>query len=91
MRAPVIVTRPAAPGRRLTAALRRRGCEVAWWPAFDIAPPANEVAVRQALDHLADYDLALFVSPNAVHATAWTGRPTVSAVPARMKTAPSDA
>jgi len=68
--APVIVTRPAAPGRRLVAELRRRGADVAWWPAFDINPPADEAAARRALARLADYDLALFVSPNAVHATA---------------------
>ncbi len=82
MRAPVIVTRPAAPGRRLVAATATTWREVAWWPAFDIAPPANEAGGRAAaLDHLADYDLALFVSPNAVHATAerlavdWPARP----------------
>ena len=93
MRAPVIVTRPAAPGQRLAAALRRRGCEVAWWPAFDIAPPANEAAVRRALDHLADYDLALFVSPNAVHATAerlaadWPASTVIGAVGASTRDA----
>lgn len=70
MGGPVIVTRPAAPGQRLAAALLREGHDVAWWPAFDILPPADEGAVRRALDHLARYDLALFVSPNAVHATA---------------------
>ena len=70
MDGPVIVTRPAAPGQRLAAALLRQGRDVAWWPAFDILPPADEAAVRCALDHLARYDLALFVSPNAVHATA---------------------
>jgi uroporphyrinogen-III synthase len=68
--APVIVTRPAAPGKRLTALLRARGRDAVWWPAFDIAPPADEAAVRRAIDQLATYDLALFVSPNAVHATA---------------------
>lgn len=93
MRAPVIVTRPAAPGRRLAAALRRRGCEVAWWPAFDIAPPTSEAAVRRALDHLADYDLALFVSPNAVHATAerlaadWPASTVIGAVGASTRDA----
>ena len=93
MRAPVIVTRPAAPGQRLVAALRRRGGEVAWWPAFDIAPPANEAAVRRALDHLADYDLALFVSPNAVHATAerlpadWPASTVIGAVGASTRDA----
>jgi len=93
MRAPVIVTRPAAPGRRLAAALRRRGGEVAWWPAFDIAPPVNEAAVRRALDRLADYDLALFVSPNAVHATAerlsadWPASTVIGAVGASTRDA----
>ena len=70
MGAPVIVTRPAAPGRRLAAALRARGLEVAWYPAFEIAPPPDEDRVRETLGRLAAYDLALFVSPNAVHATA---------------------
>jgi uroporphyrinogen-III synthase len=93
MPAPVIVTRPAAPGERLAAALRRRGCEVAWWPAFDIAAPADEAAVRRALDHLADYDLALFVSPNAVHATAerlaadWPASTVIGAVGASTRDA----
>jgi len=93
MRPPVIITRPAAPGERLAAALRRRGCEVAWWPAFDIAPPSNEAAVRRALDHLANYDLALFVSPNAVHATAerlaadWPASTVIGAVGASTRDA----
>ncbi|HET9025804.1 MAG TPA: uroporphyrinogen-III synthase [Burkholderiaceae bacterium] len=93
MGAPIIVTRPAAPGQRLVATLRRRGCEVAWWPAFDIAPPVDEAAVRQALDHLGDYDLALFVSPNAVHATAerltadWPASTVIGAVGASTREA----
>ncbi|MGZ8272521.1 MAG: uroporphyrinogen-III synthase [Burkholderiaceae bacterium] len=70
MGAPVIVTRPAAPGQRLAAALRTHGSDVAWWPAFDILPPVDETAVRRVLGRLSEYDLALFVSPNAVHATA---------------------
>ena len=96
MGAPVIVTRPAAPGQRLVAALRRRGCEVAWWPAFDIAPPANEAAVRRALDHLGDYELALFVSPNAVHATAerltadWPASTVIGAVGASTREAAAE-
>lgn len=91
--APVIVTRPAAPGQRLVAELRRRGRDVAWWPAFDIVPPPDEAAVRHALDHLADYDLALFVSPNAVHAAAarlhapWPARTVLGAVGASTREA----
>jgi uroporphyrinogen-III synthase len=90
---PVIVTRPAAPGQRLAAALQRQGHDVAWWPAFDILPPADEGVVRRALDRLADYDLALFVSPNAVHATAermtaaWPGGTAIGAVGASTRDA----
>lgn len=93
MGAPVIVTRPAAPGERLTAALRRLGHEAAWWPAFDIAPPPDEAAVRRALDHLSAYDLAIFVSPNAVHATsarltsAWPASTVIGAVGASTREA----
>ena len=93
MGAPVIVTRPAAPGQRLTAALRNRGGDVAWWPAFDILPPADESAVRRALAQLADYDLAIFVSPNAVHATAerlgrdWPAETVIGAVGASTRDA----
>ena len=68
--APVIVTRPAEPGRRLVEELGRRGREVVWCPAFDIVAPADEAEVGRVLARLADYDLALFVSPNAVQATA---------------------
>jgi uroporphyrinogen-III synthase len=70
LRAPVIVTRPGGPGQRLNDALNRRGRDVVWCPAFDIGPPVDEELVRRTLDRLAEYDLALFVSPNAVHATA---------------------
>jgi uroporphyrinogen-III synthase len=70
MSGPVIVTRPAAPGRRLADRLRQCGRQVTWWPAFDIAPAADEGAVRNVLSRLATYRLALFVSPNAVQATA---------------------
>jgi uroporphyrinogen-III synthase len=90
---PVIVTRPAAPGRRLAAAVRARGIEVAWWPAFEIAPPADEARVREALRRLDAYDLALFVSPNAVHATAerlvgeWPAATVIGAVGAATRDA----
>jgi uroporphyrinogen-III synthase len=49
--------------------------------------------VRRALDHLADYDLALFVSPNAVHATAermtadWPASTVIGAVGASTREA----
>lgn len=90
---PVIVTRPAAPGRRLAMTLRGRGLVVAWWPAFEIGPPPDEDRVRQALARLSEYDLALFVSPNAVLATserlpgAWPAATAIGAVGAGTRAA----
>ena len=49
--------------------------------------------MRRTLDHLADYDLALFVSPNAVHATAerlaadWPASTVIGAVGASTRDA----
>jgi uroporphyrinogen-III synthase len=89
----VIVTRPAAPGERLTRELQRRGFDVAWWPAFAIAAPPDQRVVDAALARLGDYDLALFVSPNAVHAVAprlpapWPARTAIGAVGAATREA----
>ena len=70
LRAPVIVTRPAEAGRRLTARLVAAGFDVRWWPAFEIAPAPDEDAVRSRLSALADVPLVLLVSPAAVAACA---------------------
>lgn len=90
---PVIVTRPAAPGRRLADTLRGRGHEAAWWPAFEIVPPADPSRVDATLARLHDYDLAVFVSPNAVQAVAerlaidWPAATVIGAVGAATRDA----
>lgn len=65
----VIVTRPAHAGKRLFARIVQRGYAAAWWPAFDVLPAPDAAAVRAALARLAAYQLAIFVSANAVSAT----------------------
>lgn len=70
MATPIIITRPARPGERLADQLRQRGCDAFWWPAFEIEPTADADAARARLSRLAEYDLAVFVSANAVQATA---------------------
>lgn len=67
---PFIVTRPAAAGRALTDALAARGIDARWLPAFDIGPAPDPAHAVATLARLADFDLALFVSPAAVRATA---------------------
>lgn len=64
----VIVTRPAGAGERLVRRLQQESCRALWWPAFEIGPAPDPTAVRARLAQLGDYDLAIFVSPNAVHA-----------------------
>lgn len=67
---PFIVTRPAQAGRELTDALAARGADALWLPAFDLGPPPDVGEAERVLARLADFDLALFVSPAAVRATA---------------------
>lgn len=83
---PVIVTRPDAGGRSLAEALAARGFEALWLPAFEIGPAPDEAAARAALERIADFDLAIFVSPAAARATAallagsWPARTAIGAV-----------
>lgn len=83
---PVIVTRPDAGGRTLADELAARGFESLWLPAFEIGPAPDEHAAREALARLADFDLAVFVSPAAVRAAAallveaWPERTAIGAV-----------
>lgn len=64
----VIVTRPASAGQRLSERLLERGHRAWWWPVFDIGAAPDAQRARTTLARLADYDLAIFVSANAVRA-----------------------
>lgn len=64
----VIITRPSGAGERLYDRVVERGHRAIWWPAFDIAAAPDFAAASAALARLTDYDLAIFVSVNAVRA-----------------------
>jgi uroporphyrinogen-III synthase len=66
----VVVTRPGAAGRRLVDELARAGQPALWLPAFEFGAAPDEHAARAVLARLVDFDLAVFVSPQAVRATA---------------------
>lgn len=70
MKPRIIVTRPGDAGRRLHARLQQAGRDAVWWPAFDIGPAPDVEHARRLLDRLADFDLAILVSPAAARATA---------------------
>jgi uroporphyrinogen-III synthase len=67
---PVIVTRPAPAGPRLHQRLLQAGWDTVWLPAFQIGPVPDPQRAQSTLRQLADYDLAVFVSPAAVDAVA---------------------
>lgn len=82
----IVVTRPADAGRALAADLAARGGAVVCAPAFAIGPAPDVGATRRLLARVADFDLAVFVSPAAVRAVAahlagaWPAQTAVAAV-----------
>jgi uroporphyrinogen-III synthase len=90
---PLVVTRPEEPGRRLTAELIAAGVDTLWLPAFDLGPAPDPQRARQTLAQLAQFDLAVFVSPTAVDATAallpraWPATTTIGTVGAATERA----
>ena len=62
----VIVTRPARQSAGLARQLAALSATPIVFPAIVILPPSNRVALDAAHAHLADFDIAIFVSANAV-------------------------
>ena len=65
-----LVTRPGEAGQRLAGALRDHGQSALWWPAFDLLAPADVEPLQAMLQQLAQFDLAVLVSPAAVRGLA---------------------
>lgn len=82
----MIITRPAPAGPRLLQRLQHGGGDAVWWPAFTLGPAPDAGRARATLARLADFDLAIFVSPAAVQAVAelrsepWPSGTTIGAV-----------
>lgn len=62
----IAVTRPEAQCASLAGAIRARGGEALVFPLILIEPIEDSTALRAARDSLRDFDLAFFVSPNAI-------------------------
>lgn len=62
----VLVTRPAGLSEPLVALLRAQGGEAVLLPAIEILPPDDRASLDAAIDHLEEFDFAIFVSPTAV-------------------------
>ncbi|MFL6647748.1 MAG: uroporphyrinogen-III synthase [Sulfurifustaceae bacterium] len=65
----VLVTRPAHQADRLVGLIEQAGGTAIRFPTIEIGPPRHPEQLRDALTRLSDFDLAVFVSPNAVEQT----------------------
>ncbi|HEY8554144.1 MAG TPA: uroporphyrinogen-III synthase [Burkholderiales bacterium] len=65
----VLVTRPAHQAAPLARLIEQAGGTAILFPAIEIAPPRDPAALEAVLDRLDTFDLAVFVSPNAVEQT----------------------
>jgi uroporphyrinogen-III synthase len=62
----VLVTRPAHQALALSCMIEARGGIAIRFPTIEIAPPSDPQALKNAVARLELFDLAIFVSPNAV-------------------------
>ena len=62
----IVVTRPSAQAVALVAAIEREGGMAFRFPVLEIGDPADAAALAAAAARIDEYDLAVFVSPNAV-------------------------
>jgi len=84
----IVVTRPRAQAAPLAAAIAAAGGQPLLFPLLEISPATDPQPLAEAAGRLADYALAVFISPNAVdHALpailalgAWPAATTPAAV-----------
>jgi uroporphyrinogen-III synthase len=62
----VVVTRPAHQAGRLAALIAAEGGQAIVFPALAIGPPADHDALEAIINRIDTFDLAIFISPNAV-------------------------
>ncbi len=62
----VLVTRPAHQAEGLCRLLESAGATAVRFPMLEIAPPPDSGALERIIDRLEEFDMAIFVSPNAV-------------------------
>jgi uroporphyrinogen-III synthase len=71
----VIVTRPLRPAAAFAAKIAALGGTPLIWPAIVILPPQDPTQLAHVHAHLDDYDIAIFVSANAVEFGGRSNRP----------------
>lgn len=62
----IVVTRPRVQAAQLTQHIERLGGRALLFPLLEIAPAADQSTLHEQLARIAQFDLAIFISPNAV-------------------------
>ncbi len=63
----IVITRPRDQAAPLARRIEQAGGIPLLFPLLDIAPVQDQKALREQISRLAEFDLAIFISPNAVH------------------------
>lgn len=63
----VLVTRPRDQAENLAQLIEARGGQAIRFPVIEIAEPRDPRALNTILERLKDFDMAIFISPNAVN------------------------
>src|SRR3990167_11562094 len=83
----IVGTRPREQAARLMQYIERSGGRALLFPLLDIAPAADQPALREQISRIAQFDLAIFISPNAVQ----YGMAAIRAAGATLSPSPSPA
>lgn len=62
----IVVTRPREQAAELVQRIEQQGGRALLFPLLDIAPVSDQAALHEQLSRLAQFDLLIFISPNAV-------------------------
>ncbi len=83
----VLVTRPAHQAEHLCALIEAAGGTAVRFPTIQIAPPQNPAALDDIIARLEEFDLVIFVSPNAVQCAMERIQAQRSGLPTRLAVA----
>lgn len=83
----IAVTRPRDQAAPLALHITRAGGTPLLFPLLEIEPVLEDAGLREQLSRLAQFDLAIFISPNAVQYGIAAIRPTHPTLPPRLRIA----
>lgn len=79
----IVITRPAHQAARLAELIREQGGNPILFPVIEIRDIDDTAALDDVIRHLDDFDLAVFISPNAA-VKGWAAIQSRRAVPAQL-------